>query len=302
MTYEEVAANLPPEAVCQIEDLPWPKISSGKVREIFDLGDRLLLVASDRISAFDVILNQGIPGKGIILTQMSLFWFDQLGDLVTDHLVPDQESVLRDELKLSTDMQLRSMVVQKLQPLPIECVVRGYLAGSGWSSYKKDGTVCGHVLPDGLSEAEILPRSIFTPTTKANTGHDEPIDAATGHKMVGDTVFSEVEALSQAVYERGREIASKAGIILADTKFEFGLDQSGRLFLIDEVLTPDSSRFWEASTYQTGRSPQSFDKQFVRDYLLTLNWDHTPPPPDLPAEVIARTQQKYLTALEQLTG
>lgn len=301
MTYEEVAANLPEEAVCQIEDLPWPKISSGKVREIFDLGDRLLLVASDRISAFDVILNQGIPGKGIILTQMSLFWFDQLGDLVADHLVPDQESVLRDELELSTDMQLRSMVVQKLQPLPIECVVRGYLAGSGWSSYQKDGTVCGHVLPEGLSEAEILPRSIFTPTTKANTGHDEPIDAETGHKMVGDTVFSEVEALSQAVYERGREIASKAGIILADTKFEFGLDRSGRLFLIDEVLTPDSSRFWEASTYQIGRSPQSFDKQFVRDYLLTLNWDHTPPPPDLPAEVIARTQEKYLTAFRRLT-
>jgi phosphoribosylaminoimidazole-succinocarboxamide synthase len=302
MTYEEVAANLPQEAVRQIEDLPWPKVSSGKVREIFDLGDRLLLVASDRISAFDVILNQGIPGKGIILTQMSLFWFNQLGDLVSDHLVPDQEKVLRDELNLSTDMQLRSMVVRKLRPLPIECVVRGYLAGSGWKSYQKDGTVCGHTLPEGLSEAEQLPHALFTPTTKAHTGHDEPIDAATGHKMVGDTVFSEVEALSLAIYARGRELAAKAGIILADTKFEFGLDGSGRLFLIDEVLTPDSSRFWEGSTYQTGMSPQSFDKQFVRDYLLTLNWDHTPPPPDLPGDVITRTQEKYLTALKRLTA
>jgi phosphoribosylaminoimidazole-succinocarboxamide synthase len=301
MNYEQVAANLPETAVREINDLPWPRISSGKVREIFDLGDRLLLVASDRISAFDVILPQGIPGKGIILTQLSLFWFENFKDLVADHLVPDQESVLRDELKLSTDLQLRSMVVRKLMPLPIECVVRGYLAGSGWVSYQKNGTVCGHALPAGLSEAERLPQSIFTPTTKAHTGHDEPIDAVTGRKMVGDTVFSEVECLSRAIYDRAREIAEAAGIILADTKFEFGLDRSGTLYLIDEVLTPDSSRFWEASTYQTGLSPQSYDKQFVRDYLLTLDWDRTPPPPDLPDEVIARTQEKYLTALRRLT-
>ncbi|RKX35082.1 MAG: phosphoribosylaminoimidazolesuccinocarboxamide synthase [Verrucomicrobia bacterium] len=301
MNYEQIAANLPETAVCEINDLPWPRISSGKVREIFDLGDRLLLVASDRISAFDVILSQGIPGKGIILTQLSLFWFEQLKDLVADHLVPDQESVLRDELKLSTDLQLRSMVVRKLDPLPIECVVRGYLAGSGWVSYQKDGTVCGHTLSEGLSEAERLPESIFTPTTKAHTGHDEPIDAIIGRKMVGETVFSEVEMLSRAVYDRGREIAAPAGIILADTKFEFGLDNAGTLFLIDEVLTPDSSRFWEAATYRTGMSPQSYDKQFVRDYLLTLDWDHKPPSPDLPDEIITKTQEKYLTALRRLT-
>jgi len=300
MNFEQIAANLPTEAVCQIDDLPWPRISSGKVREIFDLGDRLLLVASDRISAFDVILPQGIPGKGIILTQLSLSWFERFKDLVTDHLVPDQASVLRDELKLSTDMQLRSMVVRKLSPLPIECVVRGFLAGSGWISYQKDGTVCGHLLPEGLSEAERLPASIFTPTTKAHTGHDEPIDPTTGRKMVGETVFSEVEMLSRAIYDRGREIAEPAGIILADTKFEFGLDGNGTLFLIDEVLTPDSSRFWEASTYQIGRSPASYDKQFVRDYLLTLDWDRTPPPPDLPDEVVTKTQEKYLTALQRL--
>ncbi len=301
MKYEQIVANLPTNAVCQIEDLPWPRVSSGKVREIFDLGDRYLLVASDRISAFDVVLTQGVPGKGIILTQLSLFWFDQFQNLVSDHLVPDQESVLRDELKLSTDMQLRSMVVRKLRPLPIECVVRGYLAGSGWVSYRKNGTVCGHVLPEGLSEAEKLPASIFTPTTKAHTGHDEPIDATTGHLMVGDTVFSEVEALSRTIYDRGRDIAKSAGIILADTKFEFGLDDSGKLYLIDEVLTPDSSRFWEASSYRIGMSPASYDKQFVRDYLLTLDWDHTPPPPDLPDEIITKTQEKYLTALKLLT-
>jgi phosphoribosylaminoimidazole-succinocarboxamide synthase len=301
MKFEQITANLPTEAVCKITDLPWPRISSGKVREIFDLGDRLLLVASDRLSAFDVILSQGVPGKGIILTQLSLFWFNQFKDLVTDHLVPNQESVLRDELKLSTDMQLRSMVVRKLEPLPIECVVRGYLAGSGWVSYQKNGTVCGHTLPEGLSEAERLPASIFTPTTKAHSGHDEPIDAITGRKMVGETVFSEIEILSRAIYDRGREIAETAGIILADTKFEFGLNKAGTLFLIDEVLTPDSSRFWEASTYRTGMSPASYDKQFVRDYLLTLDWDRKPPPPDLPEEIIARTLDKYLTALKRLT-
>ena len=293
---------LPAEAVCQIHGLPFPLLSSGKVREIFDLGDCLLMVASDRISAFDVILPQGVPGKGIILTQLSLFWFRQVGSLVPNHLLPDQESILRDQLKLSLDLQLRSMVVRKLKPLPIECVVRGYLAGSGWTSYQKDGTVCGHRLPAGLAEAERLPHPIFTPTTKAVSGHDEPIDAARGRDMVGADVFDEAERLSKAVYQRGHAIAEKAGIILADTKFEFGLDENGALFLIDEVLTPDSSRFWDAASYRTGMSPPSYDKQFVRDYLLTLDWDHTPPPPDLPADVIKKTQEKYLTALRRLTA
>ena len=302
MNFEQIAANIPENAVCQIDDLPWPHLSSGKVREIFDLGDRLLMVATDRISAFDVILPQGIPGKGIILTQLSLFWFNQISELVRDHLVPDQETVLRDELKLSTDLQLRSMVVRKLKPLLMECVVRGYLAGSGWTSYKNDGAVCGHRLPDGLTEAVRLPEPIFTPTTKATSGHDEPIDAATGRKMVGDEVFKEAERLSKAIYQRGHDLAKKADIILADTKFEFGLDDAGALVLIDEVLTQDSSRYWESGSYRTGISPPSYDKQFVRDYLLTLTWDRKPPPPDLPPEVVSRTREKYLTALQRLTA
>ncbi|MEZ5278794.1 MAG: phosphoribosylaminoimidazolesuccinocarboxamide synthase [Opitutaceae bacterium] len=302
MTYDQIAANLPENAVCRIDDLPWPKISSGKVRDIFDLGDRLLMVASDRISAFDVILPQGVPGKGIILTQLSLFWFRQIGSFIPNHLFPDQEGILRDELGLSTDLQLRSMVVRKLEPLPIECVVRGYLAGSGWSSYRKDGTVCGHRLPLGLAEAERLPHPIFTPSTKAASGHDLPIDATEGRSMVGERVFDEVERLSKGIYQRGHAIAEKAGLILADTKFEFGLDKNGGIFLIDEVLTPDSSRFWDAASYRTGMSPPSYDKQFVRDYLLTLDWDHTPPPPDLPADVINKTRDKYLTALRRLAG
>jgi phosphoribosylaminoimidazole-succinocarboxamide synthase len=302
MNYEQIAANLPEEAVRRVDDLPWPLLSSGKVREIFDLGDRLLMVASDRISAFDVILPQGIPGKGIILTQLSLFWFKQISDLVRSHLVPDQEAVLRDELNLSTDLRLRSMVVRKLKPLPIECVVRGYLAGSAWTSYLDNGTVCGHRLPDGLTEAERLPEPIFTPSTKATSGHDEPVDAATGREMVGDEVFEEVERLSKAIYLQGHALAKKADLILADTKFEFGLDDAGSLVLIDEVLTQDSSRYWEAGTYRTGISPPSYDKQFVRDYLLTLTWDRKPPPPNLPPKVITRTREKYLTALRRLTA
>lgn len=300
MNFQDVAARLPREAVTKIADLPFPRLGSGKVREIFDLGDRLLLVASDRISAFDVVLPDGVPGKGIILTQMSHFWFGLTKSLVADHLVPDQERVLRDELKLSTDMQMRSMVVKKLEPLTIECVARGYLAGSGWSSYKKTGEVCGHRLPPGLQEAQELPHPIFTPTTKAKTGHDEPLTEAQARTHVGDALFETVRELTLKIYGLGLAHARKAGVILADTKFEFGRDQSGKIYLIDEVLTPDSSRFWDASTWKIGGSPASYDKQFVRDYLLTLKWDQKPPGPRLPAEVIMGTQQRYLEALRRL--
>jgi phosphoribosylaminoimidazole-succinocarboxamide synthase len=302
MNFSQIVESLPVEPVCKIDMLPFPKIASGKVREIFDLGDRLLLVASDRISAFDVILPNGIAGKGILLTQLSRFWFDLVKGRVRDHLVDDQETLMADELGLSKDMQLRSMVVKKLKPLPMECVVRGYLAGSGWSSYQESGEVCGVKLPVGLSEAEVLPESIFTPTTKAAEGHDEPINETAARKLVGDTVYEEVRRLSFEIYKKGHELAKRAGIILADTKFEFGLDDAGDIYLIDEVLTPDSSRYWPAESYKIGMSPPSFDKQFVRDYLLTLDWDKQYPGPELPAEIIEKTRAKYLSALEKLTG
>ncbi len=300
MTYSDIVARLPRKAVTRIPDPPFPRVGSGKVREIFDLGDRLLLVASDRISAFDVVLPDGVPGKGAILTQMSHFWFGLTKDIVADHLVPDQERVLREELKLSDDMQLRSMVVRKLQPLTIECVARGYLAGSGWSSYKNTGEVCGHRLPPGLQEAQELPQPIFTPTTKATTGHDEPLTEAEARQHVGDALFEQVRDLTLRIYSLGLAHARKAGVILADTKLEFGRDADGKLYLIDEVLTPDSSRFWEAATWKVGGSPASYDKQFVRDYLLTLSWDRKPPGPSLPPEVIQGTQQRYLEALRRL--
>ncbi len=301
MTYNEIAQAIPPHAVTTIDGLPFPKLASGKVREIFDLGDALLLVATDRLSAFDVILPDGIPGKGIVLTQISLWWFAQTTDLITNHLLPDQHGLMADKYHLSRDLQLRSMVVRKLNPLPIECVARGYLIGSGWSSYQKTGEVCGIKLPAGLHQAERLPTPIFTPTTKAPKGqHDEPITDAQGAAKVGATVYEKVKATSLALYQLGHDRAAKAGMILADTKFEFGTDSYGRLFLIDELLTPDSSRYWPKESYAINQSPPSFDKQFVRDHLLGLKWDQKPPAPRLPASVIARTQEKYLAALRNL--
>ena len=303
MKFSEIVAHLPREPLTQIEKLPYPRLASGKVREIFDLGDRLLLVATDRISAFDVILPDGIPGKGIILTQMSLFWFQLTRGVVADHLIQNQESVLANELKLPAELRFRSMLVRKLKPLPIECVARGYLAGSGWTSYRAGGTVCGHQLPAGLAEAQELPKPIFTPTTKAKAGHDEALTAAQARALVGDALFTQVEKLSLQIYALGHARARTAGMILADTKFEFGTDESGRLYLIDEVLTPDSSRYWEASTWRTGISPPSFDKQFVRDHLLTLkDWNKKPPAPRLPPDVIAGTQSRYLEALRRLNS
>jgi len=294
---------MPAKAVTSIDGLSFPRIGSGKVREIFDLGDALLLTATDRLSAFDVVLPDGIPGKGIILTQISLRWFAQTRTIIDNHLLPDQAGEFSRRGLNDADLRLRSMVVRKLKPLTIECVVRGYLVGSGWSSYEKTGLVCGIKLPAGLRQADQLPEPIFTPTTKAPKGqHDEPIDDAQGEAAVGANLYRKVKAISLALYHYGHDRARKAGMILADTKFEFGTDPSGNLFLIDEALTPDSSRYWPADSYAPGRSPPSYDKQFVRDYLLALKWDQKPPAPKLPADVISKTQEKYLVALRTLLG
>ncbi len=301
MTFAAIAAALPPSARTAITGLPFPLLASGKVREIFDLGDALLLTATDRLSAFDVILPDGIPGKGIILTQMSLWWFEQTRGLIANHLLPDQAGEFSRRGIADRDLQLRSMIVRKLKPLPIECVARGYLIGSGWSSYQKTGAVCGLRLPAGLRQADRLPASIFTPTTKAPKGqHDAPIDDAQGAAAIGSALYEKVKATSLALYQLGHDRARVAGMILADTKFEFGTDAAGNLILIDEVLTPDSSRYWPADEYRPDCSPPSYDKQFVRDHLLAINWNQQPPAPHLPAEVITRTREKYLAALKNL--
>ena len=303
MTFAEIATALPTQAVTTIEGLPFPRIASGKVREIFDLGDALLLVATDRLSAFDVILPDGIPGKGAILTQMSLWWFAQTGGLISNHLLPDQAAEFDRRGITSRDLRLRSMIVRKLKPLAIECVARGYLIGSGWSSYQKTGMVCGLRLPAGLRQADRLDAPIFTPTTKAPKGqHDEAINDTQGAALIGAAVYEKVKAASLALYQFGHDRAKQAGMILADTKFEFGTDVAGNLFLIDEVLTPDSSRYWPAESYAPNQSPPSYDKQFVRDHLLARKWDQKPPAPRLPAGVITRTQEKYLAALKNLLG
>ncbi|MDX2186472.1 MAG: phosphoribosylaminoimidazolesuccinocarboxamide synthase [Opitutaceae bacterium] len=300
-SFDEIVSSLPKQAVTSITDVPFPRIASGKVRDLFDLGDAYLIVASDRLSAFDVILPDGIPGKGIILTQISNWWFSQTDSVLRNHLLPDQEGLLAGKYKLSRDLQLRSMVTRKLRPLTIECVVRGYLVGSGWSSYKKSGKVCGTELPPGLRQAERLPEPLFTPTTKAPKGqHDEPIDDAQGMAAIGESLYRKVKETSIALYNLGHARAAKAGLILADTKFEFGTDAEGGLWLIDEVLTPDSSRYWPADQYAPDQSPPSFDKQFVRDHLLAVKWDQKPPAPHLPADVIAKTQEKYISALREI--
>lgn len=265
-------------------------VGSGKVRELYALDDdRLLLVASDRISTFDVVLPTEIPDKGRVLTGLSGFWFARTNDLVPNHLQ-----------KLREDG--RSTECKRLEMLPIECVVRGYLAGSGWKDYRSTGRVCGHELPEGLVESQQLPRPIFTPATKAETGHDENIDRAAAVELVGEERFDEVEATSLALYSFASDYARERGIILADTKLEFGIDENGRLVLGDEAFTPDSSRFWPAAEFTPGGTPPSFDKQFVRDYCETLGWDKTDPGPELPADVVAGTRARYVEAFEQLTA
>ena len=278
------------------------KLKSGKVREVFDLGDRLLFVASDRISAFDCVLPNGIPRKGEVLTQISYFWFAQTAGIVPNHLASRADEPLPPDLQqYSAQLGRRSMLVKKTEPLAIECVVRGYLSGSGWKDYQKTGCVCGIQLPAGLRDSSRLAQPVFTPATKAETGHDENISFEEACKIVGRDIAEQARDLSLKIYTFAADYALKRGLIIADTKFEFGL-LDGKLILIDEVLTPDSSRFWPADKYEEGRGQPSFDKQIVRDYLETISWNNQPPAPALPPEVIAQTTAKYLEAYERLTG
>jgi phosphoribosylaminoimidazole-succinocarboxamide synthase len=279
-------------------------IGRGKVRDIYSVDDaHLLIVTTDRLSAYDVVMPDPVPDKGRILTQISLFWFRMMADLVENQLTElTVDDVIRDP-EVAAPLRARSLVVKRLKPLPIEAVVRGYLIGSGWRDYVDTGRVCGIELPAGLEQAEQLPQTLFTPATKAEAGdHDINISFEGVCDLVGETLAERVRDLSVAIYERAARFALERGIIIADTKFEFGLDDEGRLYLIDEVLTPDSSRFWPVDSYRKGTSPPSFDKQYLRDYLDTLDWDKTAPGPDIPAEVLRRTAEKYQEAFARLTG
>jgi phosphoribosylaminoimidazole-succinocarboxamide synthase len=285
-------------------DFPTLKLlKRGKVRDVYEVGNYLLIVATDRLSAFDVVFAQGIPFKGQVLTQLSRFWFEKMRDIIPHHLV----SINIDEFPKECEpyhevLAGRSMLVKKTEPLPVECIVRGYLSGSGWNEYQKTGAVCGIQLPSGLVESQKLPEPIFTPSTKAAAGiHDENITFERAAVLVGVGVAKELREKSRRIYQRAAAIAEQKGLIIADTKMEFGL-RGGELLLIDELLTPDSSRFWPQEKYAPGRAQESYDKQYVRDYLISINWNKQPPAPDLPAEVILTTSQKYLEALEKLTG
>ena len=290
-----------PDALLQ-SDLPFP-VRRGKVRDVYDLGDALLIVATDRISAFDVIMPNGIPDKGRILTALSLFWFDKFGGAFENHLLATDVSDYPKSLqKFATQIAGRSMLVKKAQVIPIECVARGYLAGSGWKEYQLTQSVCGVPLPPGLRQCEKLPRPIFTPATKEESGHDVNISYEEAATRVGADTAAELRDRTLSLYAQAAEYAAARGVIIADTKFEFGRLPDGKLILIDEILTPDSSRFWPAEKYKPGREQPSFDKQFVRNWLETQPWDKTPPAPRLPDDVVEGTRQRYLDAYEKLTG
>ncbi len=283
----------------EISDVPLVK--RGKVRDIYDLGENLLLIATDRISAFDVVLPNGIPGKGKVLTQLSIYWFKLMEELIPNHIlavdIQDFPEVLK---RYSEILEGRSMLVRKTKPVPVECVVRGYLAGSGWKEYKENGSVCGIQLPEGLVNSSRLDKPIFTPATKEEHGHDINITFEDVRQMVGDDLANKLKDISLKIYSKARDVAEKKGIIIADTKFEFGL-HDGNLLLIDELLTPDSSRFWSIKDYEPGKNQESYDKQIVRDYLLTLDWDKTYPAPSLPEEVVERAARRYREILEIIT-
>ena len=290
-----------PVSITDFKDLNL--IGRGKVRDIYDLGENLLMVATDRISAFDVVMPDPVPDKGIILTQISLYWFEIMKPIIENHVISanvnDYPAACR---PYAETLRGRSMLVKKTEPLSIECVVRGYISGSGWKSYQETGNVCGIDLPEGLQESDKLPEPIFTPSTKEELGaHDINIDFAEAEKRIGKDLASKVRDVSLAIYKKGAELAAEKEIIIADTKFEFGL-LAGQLIFIDEVLTPDSSRFWPKETYQPGGAQQSFDKQYVRDHLLSIKWNKQPPAPALPEDIIRNTRKKYLEALTQLTG
>ena len=277
-------------------------LKRGKVRDIYDLGDELLIVATDRISAFDVILPNGIPSKGRVLTGLSEFWFGFTGKIIKNHLITTDINLFPQELqKYRSILEGRSMLVRRADAVPVECVVRGYLAGSGWKGYREQGSVCGIKLPPGLREAEKLPQPIFSPATKEDSGHDINISQEEVIKLVGRQVAEELKRISLEIYKAANEYAESRGFIISDTKFEFGF-LDNELILIDEILTPDSSRFWDKNNYCVGRSPENFDKQFVRDYLETLDWDKNPPAPSLPPDIIRKTGEKYEEAYKRLTG
>ena len=279
-----------------------PLIGRGKVRDIYSVDDaHLLLVTTDRLSAYDVVMPDPVPGKGEVLTQISLFWFRMMADIIDNQLTDLTVADVVKEPELQAQLKTRALVVKRLKPLPVEAVVRGYLIGSGWSDYQATGQVCGIDLPEGLQQAEKLPRTLFTPAYKAEAGeHDENISFEKVIELVGEKLAERVRDLSIRIYERAAAYALERGIIIADTKFEFGTDEQGKLYIIDEMLTPDSSRFWPVDGYEVGASPPSFDKQFVRDYLETLDWDKTAPGPDLPREIIEKTAEKYREAFKRL--
>jgi phosphoribosylaminoimidazole-succinocarboxamide synthase len=281
----------------------YPLFRRGKVRDVYDLGDRLLMVASDRISAFDVVMAEPIPEKGALLTQIAAYWFEQLAHIVPNHVISMDVDTL-DNCTADEKQMLhgRSMIVRKTSPLPVECVVRGYLSGSGWKEYQASHTVCGISLPAGYVESSKLAEPIFTPATKAEEGHDENISFDVAAKILGDDAANAVRDYSIALYNAASELVASKGLILADTKFEFGIDDSGEIILIDEALTPDSSRYWLTESYAPGTAQMNFDKQMLRDWLETTSWDKTPPPPTLPEDVIQGTRAKYIEAYERITG
>jgi phosphoribosylaminoimidazole-succinocarboxamide synthase len=290
-------------AVVTTTDLPLKVFRKGKVRDVYDLGDRLLMVATDRISAFDVVLEPGIPRKGACLTQISNFWFDRLRGEVPNHLVQTEVAKFPKELQQYAPMlKGRAVLVEKLKPIPVECIARGHIAGSGWKEYKKSGTVCGIKLAPGLKESERLPQALFTPSTKAESGHDENITFAQCEATVGKKTAAWLRDMTLRLYEQARAYAAERGIIIADTKFEFGQRADGTILLMDEILTPDSSRFWPMDGFEPGGSPPSFDKQYLRDWLETQPWDKTPPGPKLPPHVVEGTAKRYYEAYERLTG
>ena len=285
-------------------DFPDLKLHSrGKVRDIYELEDHLLIVTTDRISAFDVVMTEGIPFKGVVLTQISKFWFEQMSSIVPHHIIStDAKSFPSPANKYLDQLEGRSMLVRKTRPLPVECIVRGYLAGSGWKEYRSNQSVCGVPLPKGLTESQQLPEPIFTPSTKAEIGdHDENISFAQVIELCGEDLASRLRDISLAIYRKAIGFAAEKGIIIADTKFEFGID-NGSLIWIDEALTPDSSRFWPEAEYTPGKPQPSFDKQFLRDYLETLDWNKTAPPPPLPPDIVQKTSEKYREALKRITG
>lgn len=294
--------NIPPYQAGLV--MQYPLIHQGKVRDSFAIDDQhMLIVASDRLSAFDVVMSDPIPGKGEILTRIANFWFERTGHIIPNHLSGIAVEEVIDDPQVLEVLRHRSVVVKRLKPLPLEAIVRGYIIGSGWKDYQQTGTICGISLPPGLQQADKLPEVIFTPSNKAAAGqHDVNIDFQATRELVGDELAQQVRDASIAIYQYAVDHAATRGIIIADTKFEFGLDEEGQLRVMDEVLTPDSSRFWPEESYQPGTSPPSYDKQFVRDYLETLDWDKTPPPPAIPAEIIEATAAKYREAYERLTG